>query len=248
MNATVRAISWRRGDVAVEAADRNGSVVTLRARAAIVTLPVGVLRDGIGGSRVAFDPELPAAKRAALDRIEMGHVVRVALGFRRPFWEQLRDGRYRDAAFFRGAGKPFMAYWTQMPVRSRSIVAWAGAPGAAALRGMAESKIIDRALEGFGALLDAAAVARTQFESGVVHDWGADPFSCGAYSYATVGGENARKALAIPVDDVLFFAGEATSFDGQGGTVSGALETGERAAEEVVAAFHASPETGGVIG
>ncbi len=248
MNADVRRIVWGRGEVVVNCTDRTGTVDTLRARAAIVTLPVGVLRDGIGGSRVTFDPELPAAKRAALDRIEMGHVVRVVLGFRSPFWEQLRDGRYRNAAFFRSVEKPFMAYWTQMPLRSRSIVAWAGASGAAALRGMAESEIIDRALDGFGELLDAAALARTQLESGAVHDWGADPFSGGAYSYAAVGGENARKALAVPVDHVLFFAGEATSFDGQGGTVSGALETGERAAEEVVAALHASSQTGGAIG
>jgi hypothetical protein len=45
---------------------------------------------------------------------------------------------------------------------------------------------------------------------------------------------NARATLAAPLDGTLFFAGEATSNDGQGGTVNGALETGERAAREVV--------------
>ncbi|MBV8340280.1 MAG: FAD-dependent oxidoreductase, partial [Candidatus Eremiobacteraeota bacterium] len=61
----------------------------------------------------------------------------------------------------------------------------------------------------------------------------------GAYSYVTVGGADARADLAAPVDGTLFFAGEATSIHGQGGTVNGAIVTGERAAAEVVASFHA---------
>jgi monoamine oxidase len=68
-----------------------------------------------------------------------------------------------------------------------------------------------------------------------MHDWSADPFSCGAYSYVTVGGGEARATLGAPLEQTLFFAGEATSTDGQGGTVNGAIETGERAAAAVAA-------------
>ena len=71
----------------------------------------------------------------------------------------------------------------------------------------------------------------------MVHDWGRDPFARGAYSYITVGGGEARLALAQPVEDTLFFGGEATANDGQGGTVNGALETGERAGREALAAL-----------
>jgi monoamine oxidase len=74
-----------------------------------------------------------------------------------------------------------------------------------------------------------------------VHDWTHDPFSRGAYSYVALGGVagsgGARIALGEPVDDTLFFAGEATSSDNQGGTVNGALESGERAAREAAAAL-----------
>jgi monoamine oxidase len=252
LDAAVRRVSWHRGKVAVEHADRDGGSHTIRARTAVITLPAGVLRAGRNGSSVAsdvtFHPELPAAKLSALDCIQMGHVVRVVLGFRSPFWEQLHDGRYRDAAFFRDGKRPFAAYWTQVPARSRLIVAWAGAPGAGVLRGVAESETIDRAVEGFGALFDATALARTELEWSAVHDWDGDPFAQGAYSYVSVGGGNARAALAAPVDDTLFFAGEATSFDGQGGTVSGALETGERAAEEVATALGAPSQKGRVRG
>jgi monoamine oxidase len=41
----------------------------------------------------------------------------------------------------------------------------------------------------------------------------------------------------VPIEDTLFFAGEATSTDGQGGTVNGALESGERVAAEVAASL-----------
>lgn len=68
-----------------------------------------------------------------------------------------------------------------------------------------------------------------------MHDWSADPRALGAYSYVTVGGTGARAKLAEPVDDTLFFAGEATSVDGQGGTVNGAIQTGERAATQMLA-------------
>jgi monoamine oxidase len=66
-----------------------------------------------------------------------------------------------------------------------------------------------------------------------MHDWQSDPFSRGAYSYLGVGGVPARRALARPVARTLFFAGEATHPD-QSGTVAGAIESGHRAAREVV--------------
>jgi monoamine oxidase len=66
------------------------------------------------------------------------------------------------------------------------------------------------------------------------HDWQADPFARGAYSYAAVGGMNAAETLAAPVANTLFFAGEATNCDGYNGTVHGAIATGTRAAKELL--------------
>jgi monoamine oxidase len=50
-----------------------------------------------------------------------------------------------------------------------------------------------------------------------------------------VGGLQARAALAQPVEDTLFFAGEATNSDGHTATVHGAIASGQRAAREVLA-------------
>ncbi len=108
---------------------------------------------------------------------------------------------------------------------------------AIALADVSAAHRIELALDEFGTLLGAPAVAHREFDDAVVHDWSDDPFARGAYSYLAVGAGDARDVLGAPVDDTLFFAGEATARDGQGGTVNGALATGERAAREVAAAL-----------
>jgi monoamine oxidase len=69
----------------------------------------------------------------------------------------------------------------------------------------------------------------------VITRWRQDPYALGSYSYLAVGAEpDDRLRLAEPIDDRLFFAGEATdpSFPA---TVHGALLSGRRAADEVLA-------------
>jgi monoamine oxidase len=66
------------------------------------------------------------------------------------------------------------------------------------------------------------------------HDWSADPFTRGAYSYVAVGGVDAHDALALPLKDTLYFAGEATAGGGLNATMEGAIESGRRAAEELL--------------
>jgi len=66
------------------------------------------------------------------------------------------------------------------------------------------------------------------------HDWQNDPYSCGAYSYAGVGGGPARKQLAQSVEQTLFFAGEALDEE-EPSAVGGAINTGRKAAEQLLA-------------
>lgn len=228
----VRRIAWKRGRVSVDTVSANGEARTFEAPVGIVTLPIGVLRRRDDDTAVVFDPELPPEKRDALQYLAMGEVVKVALWFRSPFWEEAAQGRYRDAAFLHHDGLPIPTFWTQLPIRSRLVVGWAGGPKARALRGRSADELVAVACDDFGALFGATERARAEFSNAAVHDWDDDPFSRGAYSYVTVGGGDARARLAAALDDTLFFAGEATSTNGQGGTVNGALQTGERAAVE----------------
>ena len=67
-----------------------------------------------------------------------------------------------------------------------------------------------------------------------VHRWGADPFARGSYSFALPGKANERAVLARPVEDRLFFAGEACSRNDYS-TAHGAFLTGVVAADQVLA-------------
>jgi monoamine oxidase len=68
--------------------------------------------------------------------------------------------------------------------------------------------------------------------------WAHDPFARGSYSHALPGHAGARAVLAAPVEERLFFAGEATSPDFFS-TAHGARDSGERAAGEAVVASRA---------
>jgi monoamine oxidase len=65
-----------------------------------------------------------------------------------------------------------------------------------------------------------------------IHRWGADIHSGGAYSYATPGHAAERARLAAPVDERIYFAGEACSED-QFSTAHGAYLTGMQAAKTI---------------
>jgi monoamine oxidase len=69
------------------------------------------------------------------------------------------------------------------------------------------------------------------------HDWINDPCTLGAYSYVRVGAKTARDDLARPVEETVFFAGEATMSDGSAGTVHGAIRSAHRASAAILKSF-----------
>lgn len=112
--------------------------------------------------------------------------------------------------------------------------AWAGGPAAEALRALPREGRLDRALEELESLFDVrAAKLRALMIAWHEHDWSGDPYARGAYSYVGVGGAGAPRALARPVADTLFYAGEATEPD-ENGTVPGAISSGRRAAQRIL--------------
>jgi monoamine oxidase len=95
--------------------------------------------------------------------------------------------------------------------------------------------VIDRALHTLGTLLHVKTLELAALlEGAYFHDWQSDPYSLGAYSYGAVGSDGAQQALGSPVEDTLFFAGEATDITGHNGTVHGAIASGRRAAQDIL--------------
>jgi monoamine oxidase len=234
LQTVVETVNWRRGAVEIEGQfmDRPFRITAMKA---IITVPVGVLQRPPGAAAVIqFKPGLEQ-KRAALAGVVSGAVLKVVLHFRSAFWEELDHGRYRDASFFHSLETPFPTFWTSMPARSPVINAWIGGPPASVLSEKTDPEIAHEAVASLRKMFGASvAAAQTELEAAYVHNWQHDPFACGAYSYIAVGhNDSARRDLAAPIDDTLFFAGEATDTEGEPTTVTGALQSGVRVAREV---------------
>ncbi len=218
LGTVVREVRWQRGSVRVRGRFL-GEPFTVQASRAVIALPLGVLQAGT----VRFLPVL-AAKREPLGRLASGPVIRVAMRFHEPVWEKRAPG----VSFFNSPQASFPTFWTPLPMRAPLLTAWAGGPKAAKLSGLSMRRLVGEALGGVQRIFPDARLA-----DALVQDWKRDPFSRGGYSYALVGGAGARDRLAEPLDNTLFFAGEATDTE-EAGTVAGALRSGARAAREVL--------------
>jgi monoamine oxidase len=236
LGAPVRRIEWQRGRVRIEAEGTE-----LSARQALITVPLGVLQS----DSIAFSPA-PAEILAQARRLAMGEVVRVSLVFRERFWrepstpsipEEIRR-KLADLSFLFTPAEVPPTWWTPHPTSSPMLTAWTGGPRASELRrSLAGDPLAlpHRCLATLARIFEVSfAKLQNQLVSWHEHDWSADPYARGAYSYVPAGALDAPTKLTVPVEDTLYFAGEHTDVTGHWGTVHAALGTGERAAAQML--------------
>jgi monoamine oxidase len=227
LRSPVSAVRWRGGNVEATVRGRIH-----QARAAIITLPLGVWRDGT----IRFTPRLKAKERI-VRRLGWGHVVRMILRFDRRSWrtqvlpaELLRRHR-ADFGFLSSMQAEVPTWWVPDPSEP-ILVGWCGGPKAERLLRRGRAAWVASALRSLARITGKPpASLRTALRDWWMHDWSADRHSRGAYSYSVAGFENGPKMLARPLSETLFFAGEATSE--ALGTVHGALSSGIRAADTI---------------
>ena len=225
-------VKWKPGSVVVSERHVDGAPrFEIAARAAIVAVPVGVLKAPAGSvGAIEFVPSVQH-KQKALDLLAMGSVVRIVVRFRERVWSP----QYDTLSFLLSSDPDFPTWWTMYPARVPVVVGWRGGPGARRLLQLSAEALEARAISAFARQLHTSPRRlRSQVEVCWMHDWEHDPFSRGAYSYSMVGGADAPKALARPVRRTLFFAGEAANTEGGTGTVDGAIASGRHAAAQVL--------------
>jgi len=238
LSSVVTSVVWEPHRVDVRTAASNDGI---SAKAAIVSVPIGVLKATAGeDGAISFEPRL-AAKADALEHVASGAVVRVALRFSERFWtsgwfaRQHRSDDLDTWSFLHGHDREFPTWWTAYPLTRPILVGWCGGPRAREVGRLSASEIIEHAQS---ALARMIGVPRRRIASLVegawTHDWQHDPFARGAYSYQMVGGAEAPKQLAKPLRGTLFFAGEAADSEGATGTVHGAIASGRRAARQTL--------------
>jgi monoamine oxidase len=197
------------------------SLGTLTAAKAIVTVPTNL----IAQEAIRFHPALPA-KRDAAAGLPLGLADKVMLALEEPN-DLPKDGNLRGATM-----RTKMGTFHLRPFGQPCIEGFFGGRFAQELEDAGDGAIAAHSIDEIVALLgnDYRRKLTPLKES----RWAHDPFARGSYSHALPGHADQRAVLAAPVDDRLFFAGEATS-PNFFSTAHGARDSGERAAREVLA-------------
>ena len=218
-------------DTNVLEVDYSGSgvkVVTSKgiilAKACICTVSIGVLKS----EKIKFTPNLPNKTQKALNGIQMGLLVKIALlfdGNRLGFTEN-SFLQYDIAPENIGSGCYFLAW----PTGHDYIVGFIGGRFAWNLSKQGEDEVVEYALSKLVNL--SGSNIRKHFLKGFASDWASNPLTKGSYSAVKPGYYGARELLNEPIAEKLIFAGEATAGD-LAGLVNGAYESGKMAATRI---------------
>ncbi len=198
---------------------------TITARAVIVTVSTNVITSG----GIRFTPELPKRQLEALAKLSLGSYDHIALELvGNPFGFESDD-----MVFEKSTGARTAAILANVSGTPLCLIEVAGTFGRD-LAAQGEAAMVDFAADWLAGLYGAdvkKAIKRSHATR-----WNAEPLAHGAFSAAAPGGQASRRILMEPVNDAIWFAGEAVH-ETLWGTVGGAWESGERAADAVLHRF-----------
>ena len=239
LNKAVEAINYSGELISLSVKDTVSQEVTSEeVSKLIVTVPVSILKAG----DIEFTPALPGTKISAMSNIGMDASIRMILEFTR------NDIFGSDTAFILGSAEAPSVFLTGVGRSgvngNRTFSFTINGSKAEELSAKSDLEKVQQVLAELDAvspsLFATRDVRKTETDDiiFIVKDWTTEPYIKGGQSYPLVGGTNDdRVALATSVDEKLYFAGEATDVTGEFGTVSGALKSGKRAAEELIASI-----------
>ena len=223
ISSPVTKIKWQKNDVTVVTANKkiyycNKVVITVSLGLLQTERPVILLQPAISGY-----PD--AAKK-----IGFGSVVKILLQFKERFWEEKK----KNIGFFI-TDEAIPTWWTQLPSSYPLLTGWAGGPQAWQLENKDDETILAIALQSLSGIFKKPVDTLKQLlTASLVANWQKDPFTKGAYSYSMIESAEAQKIFATPVEDTLFFAGEAFYNGPSPGTVEAALVSGKNVAERIM--------------
>jgi len=210
--------------------NQKGDSVT--AKKVVISVPLPVLKDG----DIKFSPALPKEKTDAVSRMGMEPGTKVICKFSQRFWpenvqlvicgDEFVPEIWVDGGSYRGPNAP----WT-----ITGFCVGDAAKNKEKLTDKEATRLMLAQLnQMFGTAQDTAPATR-YFLGSTIFKWAEQPFVRGGYSYPKLGSLGDRERLAKPVNNQLFFCGEATSYTCDSGTINAALLTGKRAAEQALA-------------
>jgi monoamine oxidase len=206
LSARVTEIRWKKG--AVEVLTYKGQIYS--ASSILITLPLGVLQaDEQMETFVRFSPPIPE-KLAAAGQIGFGGVIKFCLSSKvhlgRSSFSERKYRRMPQLGFL-FSDAPVPTWWTQLPDPAPLLTGWLAGPEASQNQALSELQLRHTALQSLSYLFNTdIAFLEQQLQAYAIFNWLADPFSCGAYSYATVTTPEAKKTLTQPLAGTVYFA------------------------------------------
>nr|XP_017257656.1 PREDICTED: lysine-specific histone demethylase 1 homolog 3-like [Daucus carota subsp. sativus] len=234
LNHVVTSVTYRTGDAMIdEDQHHNVKVSTSNGRdffgdAVLITVPLGCLKK----ESIKFAPPLPHWKNLSIQRLGFGVLNKVVLEFPEVFWDDSVDYFGATAEETDKRGHCFMFWNVRKTVGAPILIALVVGRAALDVQDKSSSEHVNHALAVLRKLFGVAVVPDPV--ASVVTDWGRDPYSYGAYSYVAIGasGED-YDILGSPVENCVFFAGEATCKE-HPDTVGGAMMSGIREAVRIM--------------
>lgn len=225
LNSAVTAVTWTKNRVEIQCGKNKYLGQKL-----IVTVPLGVLKK----ERISFLPRPPQLDQ--LDCLQVGHVQKLIFKFKDRFWEKLSakpiSFLHTSAEFY------FPTWWTFQPLRTNYLVAWQGGPKALEMATWSKEKLIETAFKTLSALTRKNKKwLKSEMVSCEYHNWTKDIYAEGAYSYVSKDGLDVSKQLSRPNENTIFWAGEALQPDSARASVHGAIQSGKKAATELLKTF-----------
>lgn len=214
----------RRYETYITVASRDNSQ-EVQAKHVIVALPIGVLQS----NSIKFIPDLTKSKSCAIGGIGVNRTVKLVLRLK-------CDLPIGDRQL--SVPGPIPTFWRRASNFGSTLVGFSGGR----LLGQYNDLFADRSLLVQVIIKQLARLFGRDLErellSWTYKDWSEDEFSRGSCSYSRMSSFGSdyhfRRELARPVANRIFFAGEATAYDGSHGTVHGAYDSGVRAASDVI--------------
>jgi monoamine oxidase len=196
----------------------------------LVTVSLGVLLshpDEKG--HILFIPPIPEKIEAA-KKIGYGPVIKTNLEFRSAFWnndnfkEEVKQ--ISDLSFLNSENE-FPVWWTKAP-DAPFLTGWVGGSQAEKLKQLNEKELFEKMITSLAVtFMTTNDFILSQLLNYSITNWGIDPFIRGAYSYETIETEEAKKILSRPIQNTIYFAGEALG--NHLGTVESAMESAKEA-------------------
>ena len=223
-NTCVNKIEYETGNVTVHTTDNK----KFQAKKMIITVSAGILQSGT----IQFTPQL-TDHAVAIQGLGFGAVIKFLLEFKTCFWKE-----FDDETGFLLTDEEIPTWWTQLPAESNLLTGWLGGPNATKRIFEPETSLLQTALLSLSSIFRMPpAMLQEELTNYKIINWLNQPYIKGGYSYNTLHSKQAINILSSPVDNTIYFAGEAISKSESQGTVESALQSGHDTAQMLIEHF-----------